>query len=335
MPKASNQKLKLLYIIKILSEDSDENHPVSTQELIDRLNAYDISAERKSIYDDINRLVDFGYDIISVRSRTHGGYYMASREFEQAELKLLVDAVQASRFITLKKSRELIHKLEQLTNKYDAGELQRQVYVAGRVKTENESIYYNVDAIHKAIRENRKIHFTYYKWTIQKELEPRKEGKSYEVSPVALLWQDENYYMAAYDSDAGMLKHYRVDKMGSVTVTDHKREGMEQYAKLDLARYTEKTFGMFGGQEKTVTVQFSDSLIGVVIDRFGKEIDVRKREDGVFTVRVKVEISGQFFGWLAGLGKDAVILTGEVREEYMKWLGEILEKQESIQESGR
>lgn len=330
MAKTSNQKLKLLYIIKILSENTDESHLVTTQELIDRLAAYDIAAERKSVYDDINRLIDFGYDIIAVRSKANGGYYMASREFESAELKLLVDAVQASRFITVKKSRELIKKLEKLTNKYDAQGLQRQVYVAGRIKTENESIYYNVDAIHQAIHSNRKIRFTYLEWTINKELKPRKSGEIYAVSPIALLWQDENYYMAAYDLQAGKVKHYRVDKMGQVTVTEEKREGMETYEDLDLAKYTEKTFGMFGGEEEAVTLRFSNKLVGVVIDRFGKEIEVRRQDASGFTVRVKVAVSGQFFGWLAGLGSDAVILSDKrTKEQYEAWLKEILERHES------
>ncbi len=325
MAKSSNQKLKLLYIIKILSEGTDESHMLTAQDIIDKLAAYHITAERKSIYDDINRLIDFGYDIISVRSKTNGGYYMASHEFESAELKLLVDAVQASRFITVKKSRELIKKIEKLTNKYDAQGLQRQVYVAGRVKTENESIYYNVDAIHQAIHSNRRILFTYLEWTLNKELKPRKSGEMYEVSPWALIWQDENYYMAAFDKEAGVMKHYRVDKMGQVTVTDRKREGMSEYENLDLAKYTEKTFGMFGGEEEIVTLQFSNQLIGVVIDRFGKDVEIRKKDAENFTVRVKVAVSGQFFGWMAGLGKDAVLLSGQkTKEQYETWLKEIL-----------
>lgn len=200
--------------------------------------------------------------------------------------------------------------------------------MAGRIKTENESIYYNVDAIHQAIYGNRQIRFTYLEWTLSKELKPRRSGESYEVSPVALLWQDENYYMAAYDAAAGMVKHYRVDKMGQVAVTEHKREGTQNYANLDLAKYTEKTFGMFGGKEEIVTLKFANSLIGVVIDRFGKEIEVRRRDDENFTVRVRVAVSGQFFGWMTGLGRDAVILTENIKEQYEAWLKEILERHE-------
>ena len=326
MPKSPGQKLKLLYIIEMLQENTDENHPMSTAEIINRLEANGIHSERKSIYDDIAKLCDFGYDIIQVQSRLGGGYYMASREFELPELKLLVDAVQSSRFITTKKSRELIKKLEKKAGKHDAGKLQRQVYVAGRIKTENESIYYNIDNIHRAIQENKQIKFTYLDWNLKKKLVPRKNGDK-QVSPWALIWREENYYLAAFDGADGIMKHYRVDKMGSVEVLENEqRDGVEQFSHVDLAAYTNQTFGMFGGQEEIVTLQFPEYLIGVVLDRFGKEADVRAMEDNTFRVRSKVAVSGQFFGWLAGIGKEAKIIAPQtVAEEYKDWLRAILE----------
>lgn len=325
MSKTSNQKMKLLFILKMLHEDSDEGHPLSTQEIITRLASNGISAERKSIYDDMNQLIDYGYDIIQVRSRINGGYYLASRDFELAELKLLVDAVQSSLFITQKKSRELIHKLEKLTSRREAVQLQRQVYVAGRIKTENESIYYNVDTIHKAIHDNVQIGFTYLEWTVSKELKPRKAGRKYQVSPWALLWQDERYYLAAYDPQAGVVKHYRVDKMGTVSLRKEPREGLEQFEKMDLAKYANQTFGMYGGNTVSVTLRFSERLIGVVLDRFGRDVDIRRTPDGHFTIRVQAAVSSQFFGWLAGIGSEAVVVApSEVREQYRKWLEEIL-----------
>lgn len=172
---------------------------------------WDISAERKSIYDDIARLMDFGYDIVHVKNKAGSGYYMGSREFELPELKLLVDVVQASRFITQRKSRELIQKLEQFVSAKEATQLQRQVYVAGRVKTENESIYYNVDFIHRAIQENRQISFQYMEWTLDRRLVPVESGERYVISPWARPG-DENYYLIGYDAAADQLKHYRVDK---------------------------------------------------------------------------------------------------------------------------
>lgn len=329
MAKSPGQKLKLLYLIKMLEENTDEQHVLSTADIIARLAANDIHSERKSVYDDIEKLREFGYDIISVSSRQGGGYYLAGREFELPELKLLVDAVQSSRFITTKKSRELIKKLEQKVSRHDAGKLQRQVYVAGRIKTENESIYYSIDMIHRAIQENHQIRFTYMDWNLKKQLVPRANGEK-KVSPWALVWQDENYYLAAYDSEDKMIKHYRVDKMGKVEVLAESREGVEQFSAIDLTSYTNQTFGMYGGREEVVTLQLPNRLIGVVLDRFGKEADIRPMDEDAFRIRVRVAVSGQFFGWLAGIGKDVKIISpAVVNEEYRKWLKEILENAES------
>ena len=324
MARSAGQKLKLLYIIRLLTENTDENHPVSTADIIAYLESNGIRSERKSIYDDIEKLCDFGYDIIQVHSRLGGGYYLAGRDFELAELKLLVDAVQSSRFITTRKSRSMIKKLERMAGKYDAGKIQRQVYVAGRIKTENESIYYNIDTIHRAIQENKRIEFQYLEWNLKKELAPRVGGRK-KVSPWALIWREENYYLAAYDSVDGIMKHYRVDKMGQVKVAKEAREGLDQFSGTDPAAYANQIFGMFGGTEETVTLQFPNRLAGVVLDRFGREADIRPMTDRVFRVRVKVSVSGQFFGWLAGIGREAVIVgPAEVKERYAGWLGDIV-----------
>lgn len=324
MAKSAGQKLKLLYIIKLLTESTDEKHPATTSDIISYLASNGIHSERKSIYDDIEKLCDFGYDIIQVHSRLGGGYYMAARDFELAELKLLVDAVQSSRFITTRKSRELIKKLELLAGKHDAGKLQRQVYVAGRIKTENESIYYSIDTIHRAIQENKQIVFQYLDWNLKKELVLRPNGDK-KVSPWALIWQDENYYMVAYDAKDDKIKHYRVDKMGKVELCEESREGSAQYSQVDLAAYTNRTFGMYGGEEEIVSLQFPNRLIGVVLDRFGKDADIRPMTDRVFRVRTRVVVSGQFFGWLAGIGREAVVIgPANVKEQYQKWLSEIV-----------
>ncbi|MBQ7358645.1 MAG: WYL domain-containing protein [Lachnospiraceae bacterium] len=326
MAKSSNQKLKLLYIIDMLERESSEEHPISTKAFIDMLDSKGICAERKSIYDDINQLVEFGYDIIQVRSKVNGGYYLASRRFELAELKLLVDAVQSSKFITEKKSRELIRKLEELTSKHEASHLQRQVYVASRVKTENEGIYYNVDAIHRGIHDNVQISFTYLEWSVNKELVPRRQGQKYVVSPWALIWKDEYYYLAAYVD--GVVKHFRVDKMGSVTLEKTPREGLKTFEQTDLAKYANQRLGMFGGNEETVTIRFPNHLIGVIIDHFGKDVAIRKIDEEQLQTRIQVVVSGQFFGWLAGLGKDVVVTSPEaVKVQYIKWLYDTLSSQ--------
>lgn len=326
MPRGVNQKMKILYLLKILSENTDETHFLSSQELISRLSAYGIPAERKSIYDDIECLNRFGYDIVFVKAYKGGGYYMAGREFELPELKLLVDAVQASRFITLKKSRQLISKIEKLAGPYEGKQLQRQVFVAGRVKTENESIYYNVDMIHKAIQDNAPIAFTYLVWNIKKELVPRHDGKRYHVSPWALTWKDENYYLVAYDDEEEKIKHFRVDKMSRIEEQEGKeRRGLYAFEKFDIAEYTNRTFGMFGGEAETVTLKLPESMTGIVLDRFGRETSIRKLPDGAVSVKIKVAVSRQFFGWLTGLGSEVRILTPEyVKKDYADYLNRII-----------
>ncbi|MBD5495450.1 MAG: WYL domain-containing protein [Lachnospiraceae bacterium] len=326
MPKSSNQKLKLLYIIKILSEQTDEEHCISTQQLIEELAKYDIKAERKSIYDDINQLIDFGYDIILIKSRVNGGYYMAGREFELAELKLLVEVVQSSKFITLKKSKELIAKIEKLASKPEARQLQRQVYVANRIKTANESIYYIVDDIHRAIQNNEQISFQYLEWNLEKKLMPRRDGKLYRVSPWALTCKDENYYLIAHDNEEDKIKHFRVDKMGSIkALSNVKREGSSLFERFDIADYANKTFSMYGGKEESVTIQLENHLIGVVMDRFGQDVSIRVRDEEHFSVRVTVAISGQFFGWLTGLGAGAKLIAPEsVVMQYQEFIDGII-----------
>lgn len=325
MAKSYQQKLKILYLLKILVEESDENHPMTTARLIEKLESYGISAERKSIYNDIAALCDFGVDIIKV-SEKPGGYYLAEREFELAELKLLVDAVQASKFITTKKSRELIHKLEKLTSKENAKQLNRQVVVTKRSKAVNEKIYYNVDKIYEAIAKGVKIRFQYFAWTIEKEMELKKNGEFYEVSPFLLSWDDENYYLIAYDGEAEIIKHFRVDKMLRITSTKEPREGAELFADFDVGAYTKKTFGMFAGEEETLTLICENALIGVMIDRFGQEVSVRKRDENTFFLRTKVAVSRQFFGWLSGLGKKVRLhAPEEVAKRYQTYLRDILQ----------
>lgn len=326
MPKSANQKLKLLYLLKIFQDKTDEDHCLSAQELITELAAYDISAERKSIYTDIECLMQIGYDIVNVKARKGGGYYLASREFELPELKLLVDAVSASRFITQKKSRELITKIERLAGPYDRKQLQRQVFVAGRVKTENESIYYNVDRIHHAIQNNVPITFTYLEWNIKKELQPRRSGRKYRVSPWALTWRDENYYLIAYDDEEEKIKHFRVDKMSRIIeISDEIRKGVEAFGKFDIVEYTNRTFGMFGGEMETVVLKLPESMVGIILDRFGRETDIRREEDGFIRARIQAAISGQFYGWVTGLGERISILAPEhVKQDYIVFLKNLI-----------
>ncbi|MGN0140894.1 MAG: helix-turn-helix transcriptional regulator [Roseburia sp.] len=334
MAKSEKQKLKLLYIARFLSERTDEEHPARTAEIIDYLAANDITAERKSIYTDIDTLIEFGMDIEKINRRP-GGYYLASRQFELAELKLLVDAVQSSKFITTKKSRELIGKLETLCSKRQAGKLQRQVVVTNRNKTVNESIYYNVDMIYNAIGENVRIRFQYFEWSPTREMKLRKEGAFYEVSPWLLTWDDENYYLIAYDGESGIIKHYRVDKMLRIELSKETREGKEQFANFDIAAYSRKTFGMFAGKEETVTLCCDSGLTGVMVDRFGTEVALRQRDENHVTARVNVAVSRQFFGWVTGLGAQVHIEKPKrVVDAYREYLRDILAEYETGETGG-
>ena len=324
MARAENQKLKLIYIAQILLERSDEEHVITTQDLIGMLERYGIRAERKSIYTDIDALIDFGLDIIKVKERP-GGYYLASRQFELAELKLLVDAVQAAKFVTEKKSKELIGKLETLCSREQAKQLHRQVVVSDRAKAVNEHIYYNVDMIYTAIAENKKIRFRYFEWDVNKEMRLRREGAFYEVSPWLMLWDDENYYLVAFDDRSGEIRHYRVDKMLRLSLLDEVREGKGQFEGLDIAGYSRKTFGMFAGEEETVKLCCDAGLTGVIIDRFGKDVSLRGADEGHIRVRVDVAVSRQFFGWVTGLGSGVRIEGPEhVVRAYREYLQEIL-----------
>jgi len=318
MAKGNNQKLKILRLAKILQEETDEEHSLTMPQIVNKLEAYDISAERKSLYRDIEELELFGYDIIKERRGREFCYYIGSRDFELAELKLLVDSVQAAKFITSAKSEALIEKIESLTSKYEAKKLQRQVHVVGRIKSSNESVFYNVDDIYNAIEKNVKIRFRYFQWNVKKEREYRKNGEWYCISPWALSWDDENYYMVGFDDNAQMIKHYRVDKMVEISITEERREGKESFLHFDMASYAKKLFGMFAGEREIVRLRFDNALAGVVIDRFGKDITFFQVDKEHFEVSVNVAVSGQFLGWLFALGDGVRVVGPDNVVEQMK-----------------
>lgn len=323
---AANNKLKTLYVMKILLELTDEEHTLTAVDIVNELESrFGIKVDRKSIYADIDTLIDFGLDIIQNKG-THPGYYVASREFELPELKLLVDAVQSSKFITQKKSNELIEKIERLTCDSQAKQLQRQVFVYNRIKAENETIYYNVDIIHEAIYNQKQIAFTYVEWTPDKRQVPRKDGAMYEVSPWALTWDDENYYMVAFDEVENTIKHYRVDKMMKLCVTNEKRVGKDVFKNFDMAAYSKATFGMYHGKKTKVKIEFANHMCGVFIDRFGKDISFVPVDKNHSTVTVDVNVSPQFFGWIFGLGKDVKVIGPDEVVEELKASAEVMIK---------
>ena len=327
MPKGTNQKFKLYRLAQIMLEQTDDEHYITMPEIKEELARYDITADRKSIYADLRNLEVLGIAVEGEQEGKGYHYHVVSRPFELPELKLLVDAIQSSKFITEKKTNALIRKLEKQVSRYEAMKLQRQVFVSGRIKTMNESIYYTVDAIHNAISENRKICFQYFQWNVKKEMELRRDGAWYHISPWGLSWDDENYYLVGYDPDAGEIRHYRVDKMLHIRMSDEPREGKEYFRKLDMADYAKKSFGMFGGKEQTVKLLVDNSLAGVIIDRFGKEVMMIPADQEHFTVNVTVMVSSVFLGWVFSLGERVKILGPEEVAEKMRKEGERLLRQ--------
>ena len=317
MSRGTNQKFKFTYLMKIMLAKTDDDHALTMPQIIEELEKHGVTAERKSIYTDFADMTEkFGIEIIKEQMGRETYYHVGSREFDLAEVKLLIDAIQSSKFITEKKSRELIKKMKSFVSEHQAKQLQHQIYINDRVKTMNESVYYNVDDIHKAIAENKKIQFKYFKWDINKKLVPKRGGAFFVVSPWALTWDDENYYMVAYDNWDGKIKHYRVDKMKEITVVEEKRDGKEAFKNFDMAEYSKATFGMYQGKKTKVTIQFANYMCGVFIDRFGKNISFFPVDEEHSELHVDVNVSPQFFGWIFSLGKDVkVIGPSEVVEQ--------------------
>lgn len=324
---ALDTKLRTLYLMDIMLERTDEEHILNATQLCEILEKeYGISTERRTVYSEMEVLEKYGFEVIQKKG-TNPGYYIGGRDFEMPELKLLVDAVQSSKFITEKKSRELIRKLEKLCSRSQAKILEKQVFVVNRPKTENETIYYNVDKLHTAIYANKQISFQYVEWTMKKELRFRRRGERYISSPWSLTWDDENYYMVAYDEWGDKIHHYRVDKMQNIEILEEDRLGEEAFKNFDLAEYDKKTFGMYGGRDEELILYCKKELAGVVLDRFGNDIFLIPTDQDHFRAHVKVSVSRQFYGWVTAIGAGMEIAEPkQVREEYLEYLKEVMEQ---------
>ena len=324
MPRKDNQKKKLLALREVMFQYTDETHGLTISEIQEHLKAYDVEADRRTLYEDMVLLEEFGIEISNERFGRGTKYYVSSREFDLPELKLLIDSVQASKFLSEKTTSDLIRKMEGLCSRYEAKQLQREVIVSNRVKTTNKSIFYNVDGIHRAIASNLQVQFRYFDYDLQKEKKYFKKGEPYIVSPWRLIYTDDNYYLLAYEEKAGKFKHFRADKMDAVEIIDVERSGAEEFEKLDMANYTKYTFSMFGGEVQNVELVFQNRMMGAVMDRFGREIVPMKVDSNHFRVIVSVAVSQQFFAWVFGLGK-AVRIAGpdSVKEQMKKALEDI------------
>lgn len=319
MANKTGQKLKLLYVMNILLNETDENHPLNANEIIDRLNEMGVDAERKSIYSDISTLLEYGLNI-EKSEEYKGGYYIADKSFELAELKLLVDAISSSRFISEKKAKDLVDRIAGLGNVYDARELSRQVVVPNRNQGRGEKTFYAIDTIYRCIDENHKMSFKYFKWNAKKEKEFKYDGERITVSPACLMWFDENYYLVAYSDKREDIRYYRVDKMESVEEIDELREGIADIDRKRIAQIARNSFGMYQGETRTVNIVCDSSIVGVFIDRFGYDIDITEKGNKA-RVRIELEVSPQFFGWLSGLGDKAYIEgPKDVRDEYKDYI---------------
>ena len=305
MPKSDNQKLKIFYILDYLQRNSREEKPVRASDLIAMLDRqHNISCDRKTVYSDVAALQEYGVDIVSITGK-NGGYYIASRNFELPELKLLIDAVQSSRYLTEKKSRELIEKLLTQCNEQDASLMKRNVLVSGRVKSMNETIYYSVDTIQNAISQNKQITFSYFDWDLGGKRKFR--DKSYIASPYGLCQDNENCYLLALSERHGITS-YRVDRMMDIELLDAKRIPCPELTGAALTEHANRLFQMYSGNKTNVKMRFHRSLINVVIDRFGKDTMLIPDGEEHFNFTVNVAVSPMFLSWVMGFGSKAKIL---------------------------
>jgi predicted DNA-binding transcriptional regulator YafY len=311
-------KSKILYLYKMLNETTDEQHPISTTQIINKLGKLGISVTRKTVASDIAQLQEFGVDIITIRS-SQNMYYIGSRDFELPEVKLLVDAVESSKLITAKKSKILINKLTKFVSQQQAHELNRHIFIDKRIKPENEEIYYTVDIINNAIERKKKIEFKYFEYNGEKEKVFKNNGKTYELSPYAQIWNDDNYYVVGHCEKHGKISKFRIDRMTKVKLIDI--DGYPMPTEFSGAEYAKNIFSMYDGEKKTVELICTNELMKVIIDRFGETVKTNPIENNCFRAVVDVSVSPTFFGWVFQFaGKMSILAPEKVKEQYIKML---------------
>ncbi len=305
---SESKKLIPLYLRELFLEKTDETHPLNMEKITNYLATKNIFADRRTIYDGISLLKIMGFDIWGKRNNDSYDYYYTNRTFSNTELKFLIDSVAASRFLTEQKSKELIEKIKSLDCADNRESLNRNVLLGDRVKSINDMVFKNLDSIYAAIRSNHKITFNYMTWTPQHKLVAKEQG--YSVSPFAVTLNDDNYYLIAFCDRHQSIRHYRIDKMQDTAAATDIREGIELFRRFNIANYTQKTFGMFGGKEETIRLECDNSLVGVLIDRFGGNITIRPNYDNPNTsiARINVTVSPQFYAWIFALGTQVKIV---------------------------
>lgn len=322
MSKQSNQKLKLLYLKDYLERETDENHPTTVKRIIEYMESLGIPCERKTVYADIDELKRFGLDIISTKGNK-AGYYLAGREFEPIELRILIDALTTSKFLTPKKTSALIDKLLCHSSVYEKAWLKNRVYSGDSLKNSNEKIYYTVDSLHKAIVNRKCIDFLYWRYSARKQKVYRNDGFPYIVEPYMLTYNDGCYYLVAKDVEEDRLKTFRIDKIEDVHQRDEDIVTMPEKEKIET--YIKGQFSMFDGETTDITIRFKESLVGVMVDKFGNDVAVQLDKEGYPTMRVRVRTSVWFYSWLAGLGKDAEIVSPKKeRQGYLDYLQSLI-----------
>ena len=317
---AGTQKQKLLVMKKYFETNTDENHRVTGNQLIEYLTNLGIKAERKTIYDDIKTLVDSGMDIETNKEGHSNTYYLRERNFMDVELLILADAVASSRFLSVSKSNQLIKKLQKLTSKYKAPGLKRCIHVARRPKSFNDKIYYAINEIHSAISQNKQLTFEYMEYTPEKKLVAKHGGARYQVSPHSLVWEDDKYYLTCYCHKHEKICHYRVDRMKNVRVSDEDCIEFSDEQREEAENLT-PVFRMYSGEVRTVTMEFDNSLVNTVIDKFGVDVHMRKISEEKFSITADIQVSPTFFGWLFQFGNKAKIVSpDEVAQEAKDFL---------------
>lgn len=325
--QSDSKKLIPIYLQKIFLEKTDKTHFIRMPEILAELEKKGVTADRRTIYTNISLLEAVDFHIEGVQEKGNYKYHLPERTFNSNELKILIDSVASSKFLTEKKSRELIKKLKTLGSTFDNESFNRRVLLDKRVKSMNDRIFKNLDSLYAAIANNSQVTFQYTRWNVQRKFDLLRSGKDFIASPYAISMNDDNYYLIAYDTRTKGLRHYRIDKMQSIKLTYESREGKEHFKTFDMVEYSKKAFGMFGGKEETITIEAPNRLVGVFIERFGDSARIRPNLDkkDFFIARITVYTSIQFYGWLLGLGKDVKIISPEtVKEEYINTLNQAI-----------